>query len=275
MVLTVTDHRAMMKGFENAGFICTQAPAATGNPIRIEWHVDNEVRRYRLWAFDVTHGGGGSEVRAADEFRIQITNGPAAIAEFDKNHTTDLLVGYSRDRDAIVAYDRGWLEKWSQKKEATGSGGSPSVQVKEADIQAGHDKGIHHLTKNTDDGTRNIVTMSPAMLPAYLLNHGAVLRGEMIPEEAQSKAPRPAGATVADYCRSQGFPFEPDLIARYLAALLAKPFVILAGDGGWSGPRHFELPCIFQKMLALTDFVNFKILWRSPLREGQIQLPVR
>src|SRR4051794_8163030 len=69
MVLSVTDHRAMMKGFEQAGFNCTEVPGAQTNPVRIEWHVDGQtVRHFRLWAFDVTHGGGGAEVRAADEF---------------------------------------------------------------------------------------------------------------------------------------------------------------------------------------------------------------
>ena len=91
-------------------------------------------------------------MRAADEFRIQITNGPDAPSDFDKNNTTDLLIGYSRDRDAIVAYDRRWLEKWSEKYAKTGKKGSPSAQVKEADIRAGHDKGLHHLTKNAEFG---------------------------------------------------------------------------------------------------------------------------
>jgi hypothetical protein len=246
MVLSVNDHRAMMKGFERAGFICTRAPASAINPVRIEWHFDNEVRRYRLWAFDVTHGGGGAEVRAADEFRIQITNGPATPGEFDQNNAIDLLVGYSRDRDAIVAYDRRWLQSWSRKREETGSGGSPSVQVKEADIQAGHDEGIHHFRKGgVAFGEGDIVTMSPALLPAYLLNHDAVLQGKMTAGEAQAHTPQPAGATVVDYCRSQGFPFEPDLLAPYIAALLTKPFVILAGVSGTGKSKLAELVAEF------------------------------
>jgi hypothetical protein len=246
MALSLNDHRAMLKGFTDAGFICTTAPSGPANPVRLEWHVDGQIRRYRLWAFDITHGGGGSEVRAADEFRIQITNGPAAVADFNSGGATDLLVGYSRDRDAIVAYDRRWLEGWSQKKETTGSGGSPSVQVKEADIQAGHDKGIHHLTKNSSTfGQVDIITMSPAMLPAYLLNHDAVLRGTMTGEDAQAQAPQPTGTSVVDYCRSQGFPFEPDLIARYLAAALTKPLVILAGVSGTGKSKLAELVAEF------------------------------
>jgi hypothetical protein len=245
MVLTVSDHSKLLKGFERSGFVCTQAPTSPTNPIQIEWHVDDQVRRFRLWAFDVTHGGGGAEVRAADEFRIQITNGPDAVSDFDKTNATDLLIAYSRDRDAIVAYDRRWLEKWSEKKSETGSGGSPSVQVKEADIQAGHDKGLHHLTKKTNFGEANIVTMSPASLPEYLLNHDAVLGGKMTADEVHAGASVSGAPNVVDYCRSQGFPFEADLIARYLAALLTKPFVILAGVSGTGKSKLAELVAEF------------------------------
>src|SRR5271165_3635875 len=98
MVLTVNDHSKLLKGFERAGFVCTRAPTSPNNPIQIEWHVDGQVRRFRLWAFDVTHGGGGAEVRAADEFRIQITNGPDAPSDFDNNNATDLLRRTSRSR---------------------------------------------------------------------------------------------------------------------------------------------------------------------------------
>jgi hypothetical protein len=245
MVLALDDHRAMLAGFQTVGYVCARAPTTVINPVRIEWHVNGGVRRFRLWAFDITHGGGGPSVRAADEFRIQITNGPGTVADFDTAGAVDLLIGYSRDRDAIVAYDRRWLENWSRKKEETGTGGSPSVQVKEADIQSGHDQGIYHLTKDAGFGQANIVTMSPAMLPAYLLNHEQVLRGSMTADQAQQATPQPAVATVVDYCRSQGFPFEPEFIARYLASLLAKPFVILAGVSGTGKSKLAELVAEF------------------------------
>lgn len=247
MVLTLNDHQAMLRGFVEAGYACMQIQSMITNPLRIEWHINaNTTRCYRLWAFDVTHGGGGAEVRAADEFRIQITNGPAAPDQFDQDGATDLLVGYSRDRDAIVAYDRRWLESWSRKKAETGSGGSPSVQVKEADIQAGHDEGIHHLSKSgVAFGTGDIVTMSPAMLPAYLLNHDAVLRGDMTAAQASALAPVHVSGNVLDYCRQNGFPFEANLVARYIASMLAKPLVILAGVSGTGKSKLAELVAEF------------------------------
>jgi hypothetical protein len=152
------------------------------------------------------------------------------------------LVGYSRDRDAIVAYDRRWLESWSRKKAETGSGGSPSVQVKEADIQAGHDEGIHHLSKTgVAFGVGNIVTMSPAMLPVYLLHHDAVLRGAMGGEQAAANTPKRASSNILDYCQQNGFPFEADLVARYIASMLTKPLVILAGVSGTGKSKLAEL----------------------------------
>ncbi|CAE6887806.1 hypothetical protein [Paraburkholderia domus] len=246
MSLTLNDHLSMMNGMTDAGFICTGAPVAATNPLRLEWHHANgKVGRYRLWAFDITHGGGGAEVRAADEFRIQITNGPATMNAFDSGGAIDLLVGYSRDRDSIVAYDRRWLENWTRKKEKTGVNGSPSIQVKESDVQAGHDHGIHHLTKNAAFGQADIVTLSPAMLPVYLLNHHTVLQGTMTAEEAREAVPQNLGTSVIEYCRAQGFPFEPDLIARYVAAALTKPLVILAGVSGTGKSKLAELVAEF------------------------------
>ena len=231
----------MLAGFESAGYVCTRAPSTQTNPLQIRWHVDGRVLSYRLWSFDITHGGGGPRVRSADEFRIQITNGPPTVTAFDKDGAVDLLVGYSRDRKAIVAYDRRWLERWTRKKETTGSRASPSVQVKSAAIQAGLARGIHRLTKSVDFGQAGIVTMQPTWLPAYLFNHEAVLRGAMLAEEAHAAAPQPNETTVVEYCRGQGFPFDPDLIARYLAALLTKPFVILAGVSGTGKSKLAEL----------------------------------
>ena len=228
----------MLAGFGHAGYVCTGSPAAYANPVKVEWHVEGRVRAFRLWCFEITHGGGE---RNADEFRIQITRGPSSGDRFDEDGAVDLLIGYSRDREVVVAYDRRWLENWTSKKETAGSSGSPSVQVQSADIQAGRDEGIHRLTKNAGFGEASVVTMSPAALPAYLLNHGAVLGGTMSAAAAQEATPLPASETIVDYCLARGFQFDPDLIARYLAALLAKPFVILAGVSGTGKSKLAEL----------------------------------
>src|SRR5438445_2725793 len=127
MALTLNDHRALVKGFASAGYRCEREPSAVSNPVNLEWRTSAATRRYRLCAFEISHGGGGPTVRAADEFRIQITNGPPSKPDIDQGGAQDLLVGYSRDRKAIVAYDRRWLERWIDNT-AGGSRGSPSVQ---------------------------------------------------------------------------------------------------------------------------------------------------
>jgi hypothetical protein len=245
MALTLADHRKILSGFEPAGYMCAKVVNGAINPIHIRWQTSAGPREYRLWVFEITHGGGGSEVRAADEFRIQITNGPNSVGDLDAGGATDLLLGYSRDRDAIVAYDRRWLESYIEKT-ASGSRGSPSVQVKDADLQAGHQKGVHWLTKKSQIfGIANIVTMNPAMLPTYLLDHVSILQGASMPTLPAGSSTSASGSTVADYCFSQGFPFEADLLARYIASFLSKPFVILAGVSGTGKSKLAELVAEF------------------------------
>jgi hypothetical protein len=143
MALSLSDHEAMLAGLTRAGYVCVERASQPNNPVLLQWKVGGKAHRFRLWAYEVTHGGGGAEVRAADEFRIQITNGPAAAKDFDQDGAVDLLLGYSRDEDVIVAYDRRWLEGWTEKFETQGTRGSPSVQVKLADIEAARSKGVH------------------------------------------------------------------------------------------------------------------------------------
>lgn len=53
--------------------------------------------------------------------------------------------------------------------EAHGEGeGSPSVQVKEEDINAALVTGIHRLTKDASFGVASIVTLKPELFPEYL-----------------------------------------------------------------------------------------------------------
>jgi hypothetical protein len=240
MALTPNDHVEMLYGLEKAGFICTQTPNQTTNPILVEWRLIGQTKKFRLWVFDVTHGGGGSDVRAADEFRIQITNGPASPADFNKAGYEDLLLGYSRTEKVIVAYDVRWLEAWTKKAQA-GDRGSPSVQVKLADIEAARTSGIHHITKQAGFGLAHIVTISPDYLPGFLMQHSTVLTGTTSAPQAQAAVPASASQSVADYCAARGFPFPPDLLARYIASMVAKPLVILAGVSGTGKSKMAEL----------------------------------
>lgn len=236
----------MLRGLEMAGFERVQDASAPTNPVHVHWTVGGLQKKFRLWVFEITHGGGGSEVRAADEFRIQITNGPAKRAAFDSGGYQDLLLGYSPNTDVIVAYDRRWLETWTKRKEDVGTGGSPSVQVKEGDIKQGLYAGVHHLVKQTQlFGQAHIATLRPEFLPGYLFNHHKVLSGQMSATAANANVPSQASDDIVAYCASRGFAFPEELIARYVAAFLAKPFVILAGVSGTGKSKMAELVAEF------------------------------
>ena len=69
---------------------------------------------YRVWCFEITHGGGGPTVRAADEFRIQISNGPQdeidAVLSRDGEWSGD-LVQTCRDGSVITVSVRSVLQR--------------------------------------------------------------------------------------------------------------------------------------------------------------------
>lgn len=247
MALTLSEIRRMMSGFENSGINCIEQPKSPTNPVRVQWTDEKQVqRRFRLWIFDVTHGGGGPTVRAADEFRIQITNAPSITEGMDHGGAIDLLMGYSSDKNVVVAYDRRWLEKRMEKGD-----GSPSVQIKTADIEAALNEGMHYLTKNAGFGEAGIVTLTPEFLPTYLRDHHAFLKGQMNTKE--STAPIQSGATtLLDYCAEQGFYFEPDILARYVASIITKPFVILAGVSGTGKSKIAELVAEYYSRSGVT-----------------------
>lgn len=244
MPLTLEDYKRIVKGFEINGYEQTQSPTIMTNPLLISFTDSGTIINCRLWAFLITHGGGGSEVRAADEFRVQITNGPKKSNDFDGNGFIDLLIGYSQEKDVIVAYDRRWLEKWTEHLEETGNKGSPSVQIKVKDIEAGKSKGFHYLTKKTKKfGDANIVTMMPEKLPEYLKDHHKIIRGELPLTKADSLDT--TANNIVDYCHQQGLSFNAELIARYIASILTKPFVILAGVSGTGKSKLAQLVAEF------------------------------
>ena len=153
----------MLQGFSDAGFQVVQSPDTANNPLQIEWHVDGQVHRFRLWAFDITHGGGGAEVRAADEFRIQITNGPDSRRDLDREGAIDLLIGYSRDRDAIV--------HMTDVGSSIGFRRLPGVIERRLRSKLGRQTSRQDMTMVSTTSRRrcfrdrSIVTMNPALLP--------------------------------------------------------------------------------------------------------------
>jgi hypothetical protein len=239
MALTVDDIRRMFRGFPEAGYVQKEQPSSAGNPLRVVLRGAGPEVRYRVWCFEITHGGGGPTVRAADEFRIQISNGPQD--EIDADGQTDLLLGYARDEDVVVGYDRRYLEHYLAKAKK-GERPSPSAQVKREHILAGASKGFHRFTKDTEiaGAQTAFLTFTPSHLPTFLRFHQDLLAGTLAPEDAAAMLP--AGAQdLQKFCEERGFFFPPSLLARYVAALATKPFVILSGISGTGKTKMAQL----------------------------------
>lgn len=176
MALQNDDYYEILRGF-TARFQMQEKQNILTNPIQLVVPVDGQKKKFRLWIFEITHGGGGPLVRAANEYRVQVTKGPVSIAEFD-NGVIDILLGYSKNKDVIVAYDRRWLNRFTQKKEDDPTTRpSPSVQVKTEQINEGLQKGIFAFEKNTITfGKADIITMVPESLPDFLKNYKFYLK---------------------------------------------------------------------------------------------------
>lgn len=235
MALLLKDLVAMTRGFAGEGYKCLETPSSPHNPVKLEWsEKDGTVRRFRLWVYEVTHGGGK---RNKEESRIQITKAPSKIDGMDKGGATDLLIGYWPSDEVIVAYDRRWLESCI-KSGATSS----SVQVKNTDIQAALLEGLHHFKKTTRSiGIADIVTLTPDYFPEYLRNHKGILTGTMGTKSVTTKQNTSQKPSLWEFCLNNGFYFDPDILARYVASIATKPFVILAGVSGTGKSKMAEL----------------------------------
>ncbi|RMO85326.1 hypothetical protein ALQ34_00444 [Pseudomonas syringae pv. maculicola] len=244
MPLSIQQLQEMTSGFAATGHVCMQRPNFPQNPVMLTWtNSEGSTRRFRLWVFEITHGGGG---RDNNESRIQITKAPTLADGMDHDGAIDLVMGYSPRRRVLVAYDRRWLEKRMEKGE-----GSPSVQVREEAIQAAVVEGMHHLTKQANFGIANIVTLTPEYFPEYLSNHYALLSGEM--EATRVRNTTEIETSLWKFCLDRGFHFEPDLLARYVASITSKPFVILAGVSGTGKSKMAELVAEYYSLTETTS----------------------
>jgi len=233
MPLSTQNLQDMLSGFQPQEYRFLERPTSAQNPVHLDVRSGNgSTLRFRLWVFEITHGGGD---RSAEESRIQITNAPAASSGLDHGGVTDLILGYSPSRQVIAAYDRRWLEK----RMIAGSG-SPSVQLRESEFAGALANGMHRISKSAAFGAADIVTMTPALFPKYLEDHAALLSGAA-PLIGVSASTPATPQSVWEYCLSAGYYFEPDLLARYIAAIATKPFVILAGISGAGKSKMAEL----------------------------------
>ena len=234
MPLTPENWEQLLRGFHTEPLRPMKRPAAWSNPLLLRLHLEKEEKRFRLWCFEVTHGG---KTRADGEYRVQVSNGPTSV--MDEDGYKDMLLGYVPDDDAIVIYDSRYLDHYRQRA-LEGNRVSPSVQVPVQEIKGRAGK-LHVFDKDTRlFGPTKIIVFDPDFLPAFLLNRYGLMNETITPEVALNKMPAHAPSLI-EYCTKRGFRFPPHVVARYVAALSAKPFVILAGATGMGKSKLAQL----------------------------------
>jgi putative restriction endonuclease len=129
------------------------------HPFQLLLSYDGITETVRVYIWNVTHGGG--RVRAADEYRIQIT-GVNRIRTGTNFRT--LLLGWDERHQVFVGYNAGRYETF---------GSSPSLQVKDGTLSSAARQGLAVQPKEFDsqgDVTEVVVAFKPELFGAYSSN---------------------------------------------------------------------------------------------------------
>lgn len=121
------------------------------HPFRIVLTLDGQSRRFLVYIWNITHGGGAA--RAADEYRIQIT-GVQSIDALPS--ATTLLLGYYEPANVFAG--------WDASRHLGPVAYSPSLQVREDALLAANSNGIAVYPKSNDEV---VVCCAPPFLTEY------------------------------------------------------------------------------------------------------------
>lgn len=213
-------------------------PKSWSSPLELRLHIGGSEQRYRLWVFEVRHGG---KSRPEEEYRIQVSNGPKEV--LNERGFVDVLLGYSKDLDVLVGYDPRYVEKYL-KDYAIREGGSDSAQVSLQTLKDAAKNGVAYEAKDTKivgPNTR-VAAFRPEHLAAFLAQREAFLDGKVAMAQALSAA---GGSSFAAYAGARQLHFPPRVVARYVAALTTKPLVILTGVSGTGKTKLAQLSAEF------------------------------
>ncbi|MDN3592402.1 hypothetical protein [Methylobacterium adhaesivum] len=249
--------QSILSGFEENGFVCLTAPDRNyNNPTYVDVRDPKGERRFTIWVFKIEGGGGGPTVRSPTERRIQESNGPETIAAMAGDGRIHLLVGYENNEDVLCVFDQRYITDWIENYQANLALPKPSTGPhpgKPSPSRHVHQSQLLGLDANTirpyvrdaavfpDRKARNYI-MKPTMLPQFL---GAVEANGTYAGALTGDASPTTATDIVGYCKANGYHFDPDLIARYVASLSAKPFVILAGISGTGKSKLAELVAEF------------------------------
>jgi putative restriction endonuclease len=140
------------------------------HPIRIVLNKENLGRRFLLYIWNITHGGGAA--RAAGEYRIQVT-GVNSIEAFEG--ITTLILGYYEAANVFAG--------WDASKHLGPVASSPSLQVRDTALLKANTDGISVYPKSNDEV---VVCCSPQFLTEYAFS-STVMHG-YVTEEMQETA---------------------------------------------------------------------------------------
>ncbi|HEX8706471.1 MAG TPA: hypothetical protein VF815_46985, partial [Myxococcaceae bacterium] len=226
MPLSEADVQKLLSGLQETGLSLLGTPAKWRSPLLVRLRANGHDRRFRLWLFEVRHGG---KSRDPGEYRIQVSNGPKSV--LNEGGWADVLLGYSIDHDVLVAYDPRYLEKFLEHFLAVGESGSDSAQVSLETLEAAQASGVAYESKDTEvvgPDTR-VAAFRPIYLSAFLFDREAFLSGNSSLAGASLTSD---GTSFEAFASARGLSFPSQVVGRYVAALATKPLVILTGVSG-------------------------------------------
>lgn len=135
-----------------SGTRLTVLSAHAEKPIRVAVSTDSVTTVFRIYAWNVTHGGN---TRSDDEYRIQITGNAPAAAPGERL----LILGWSVMFDVFAA--------WDPDAHVNRTSSSPSLQVHRDTLVGAYDRGIFAETRGSGDVA---VAFQPELLLTYALN---------------------------------------------------------------------------------------------------------
>ena len=247
--LSPDEIKKMLGGFYREDFAVLSEPTKRTAPVLVSTNHEGVERQYRLWVFRINRGGGDGPRkgnRRDSERRIQVSNGPKKEIEFENPDFTTLLLGYNVEDDEVVVFDRKWLEHHTKAFRSQGIRGSSSAQIDVAHFGAEAEASIRKAAKEADLGFMTSWVMKPAQLPGFLANVSH--DGGYQESPPATFGMKDAKDDIEAYCRRKGYVFEADLIARYIASMLAKPFVIFTGISGTGKSKLAELVAEFYSL---------------------------
>ena len=136
---------------------------------------------FRIYAWNATHGGG--ERRAPDEYRVQFTGNRPEIVPGQRT----IVLGWSEKFQVFA----GWDARTHKDRDSA----SPSLQIRQATLEAAQVEGLAAAVRNSGD---IVVAISPDFLPVYFCNADA-LHQDGSPElvEELNKIPKESPTVTA------------------------------------------------------------------------------